>query len=232
MDKKIVIFDFDGTLVDTKGLIIEALNKLAVPFNFDHLDPEDVCKLRNTRSIDFLKVIGVPLWKGPLLIRRVQKMIRGGIKDLELIPELPEVLNALKDNGYLLAVITSAPEQNVRLFFEKYRGKCFDEKVSDIFVLGKRFAIKKLIKRYSIRPEDACYVGDETRDIVAAKKAGVRAIAVTWGFNTEGILEGTDPDCIVHEPRDILSFILNGICPSYAQRERLSTLSKSGNAIQ
>ena len=232
MNKKIVIFDFDGTLVDTKGLIVEALNQLAVPFDFERLDPDDICKLRNTRSFDFLKVIGVPLWKGPFLIRRIQKMISGNIKDLTLVHGLAEVLNALKDNGYRLAVVTSESEQNVKLFFEKYRGKCFDEQVSDIFVFGKRFAIKRLIKRYGILPEDAYYVGDETRDIVAAKKAGVSAIAVTWGFNTEHILEITGPDCIVHEPHDILSFILHGECPSYAQKNRLSTLPQSKETIQ
>ena len=51
----------------------------------------------------------------------------------------------------------------------------------------------------------ALYIGDETRDIEAARNNDLISIAVTWGYNTEQVLQDYSPTYVVHEPNDLLS---------------------------
>ncbi|NES07303.1 MAG: HAD hydrolase-like protein, partial [Okeania sp. SIO2F4] len=74
-------------------------------------------------------------------------------------------------------------------------------------LFGKHRAIKKYLKSENIQPEEMVYVGDETRDINAAKKAKVKAIAVTWGFNSREALSEYQPDALVEQPQELIEVI-------------------------
>jgi len=202
-----VVFDMDGTLVDTRTIVVDALNQLAPLFNYDALDQEDVRQLRNTRSIRFLKVLGISLWRAPFLIKKVQKILASKIESLELFEGMEDVLLSLKSKGYILGVATSNSKKNANLFFNKFKGKYFDFRESNILPFTKHRAIKKIARKNKVDLRNIYYVGDETRDILSAKKAGVSVIAVTWGFNDREILESMKPDFIAENPADILGFL-------------------------
>ena len=68
--------------------------------------------------------------------------------------------------------------------------------------------IKHLLKEKNFSNGDMVYVGDEVRDIKAAKKARVRVIAVTWGLNSRKILEKEHPDYLVDRPQELLKIQL------------------------
>jgi phosphoglycolate phosphatase-like HAD superfamily hydrolase len=178
--KKMIVFDLDGTLVDTRTFVIRSLNDCAHTFDYKKLNEVDVRRLRNTRSIHFLKALGIPLLSGLRLIRRIKKMLSREIANMSFVPGMREALLTLKSQNYILGVATSNSLKNMRLFFDKYEGKYFDFKEAN---------------------------GDETRDIIAAKKAGVHVIAVTWGFNSKDILSTLEPDCIVDSPEEIVQFM-------------------------
>jgi CRISPR-associated protein Cas8b1/Cst1 subtype I-B len=75
----------------------------------------------------------------------------------------------------------------------------FDGTIADI--------IKKVIKKDNTKYEKIFYVGDETRDIEAAKKAGIQSIAVSWGYLSREILEKYKPDYIIDNPKELLDII-------------------------
>jgi phosphoglycolate phosphatase-like HAD superfamily hydrolase len=52
------------------------------------------------------------------------------------------------------------------------------------------------------------YIGDEFRDMAAARKAGVQAVAVTWGYHAESLLRQTEPNVVVNQPSELLEWIL------------------------
>ena len=65
------------------------------------------------------------------------------------------------------------------------------------------------MKEKTIPHKDPIYVGDEIRDVDAAKKAGIKVIGVTWGYNTKNALSTAHPDHIVEKPEDLTSIILD-----------------------
>ena len=69
-------------------------------------------------------------------------------------------------------------------------------------LFGKDKIIKKLIKQYQLPLERTYYVGDETRDIEAAKKSNVQVVAVTWGFNSADVLARYKPDYLIDNPKN------------------------------
>ena len=70
---------------------------------------------------------------------------------------------------------------------------------------GKKRILRKIIKSYKLDKSKTFYIGDETRDIEAAKECGVYSVAVTWGCNSEKILSQHQPHYIVRKPEDILT---------------------------
>jgi phosphoglycolate phosphatase len=56
-------------------------------------------------------------------------------------------------------------------------------------------------------PNDAWYVGDEVRDVEAARGAGMRSLAVSWGFNSESVLRASHPDSLAFEPSELSSLL-------------------------
>ncbi|MDE1866773.1 MAG: HAD hydrolase-like protein, partial [Thaumarchaeota archaeon] len=80
-------------------------------------------------------------------------------------------------------------------------------------VYGKARLLKKLMKEKTIPHKDPIYVGDEIRDVEAAKKAGIRVIGVAWGYNTKAALQKANPDYIVEKPEELQEIILNNSQP-------------------
>ncbi len=83
----------------------------------------------------------------------------------------------------------------------------FDFIYSESNIFGKAKKLNGLLKEKKINPQSVFYVGDETRDITAAKEAGVKAIAVTWGFNGKEILKEQSPDYLVGNPEELIALL-------------------------
>jgi len=75
-------------------------------------------------------------------------------------------------------------------------------------LFSKETKIKKIMDKHDLLPRDVIYIGDETRDIDSAKKAGVRSIAVTWGWNGRDLLRRHDPEYIVDTFEEIIPTIV------------------------
>lgn len=70
---------------------------------------------------------------------------------------------------------------------------------------SKAYLIKKTLAKYQLDKSQAVYIGDETRDIDAAKKNHIISVAVTWGYNSEKTILKYEPSFIAKIPADILT---------------------------
>jgi phosphoglycolate phosphatase len=107
----------------------------------------------------------------------------------------------LNKRGYRLGILTSNSSNNVKSFLRRNNLEYFDFIHSESNLFGK----DKVLKRLKVRLNNLVYVGDETRDVEAGKKCGVKVVAVTWGLSTKEPLFKSRPDWLISDPNELLT---------------------------
>lgn len=208
------IFDFDGTLVDSFMASIEIYNLLAEKNNFNKIEHSKIEDVKNISAFDLIRTLNIPFYRLPTMLYHAQKNMSKSIHTLPPFFNIKEMLNTLHESGCKIGILTSNSKENVDLWL-KLNGiaSYFTFIHSERNLFGKDYALKKIFRTYNIDKDEAVYIGDEARDIEAAKKLNMKSIAVTWGFNTEQFLLKQNPDYIARTPQDIVSLIphINGV---------------------
>ncbi|MBE9115708.1 HAD hydrolase-like protein [Lusitaniella coriacea LEGE 07157] len=208
MNAVFVVFDFDGTLADSRLAFLDIINRLADEFGYQPVSNEEADKMRRLSSKEIVQQSKVPPVKIPFLLRRLKRELSKEIVDILPIPGIETSLRELKDCGFELGILTSNLTENVNAFLEKNNlQNLFTFVYSENNLFGKDKALKKVFKRHEIAPENSIYVGDETRDIEAARKMKVKCIAVSWGFNAKDALARYQPDFLVDDPQELIRVI-------------------------
>lgn len=195
-----LVFDFDGTLADSLSVALEVANSIKVtrPLTLD-----DYYRLRHLPTRLILKDLQIPLWRVPQLISRGRKLLKQQGHRIEPHKGMPELIRQLVADGHELYVVSSNSPELVNQFIERTGiNDCFNQVIGNISIFGKAAALKKLSLTFD-EVQPVYYVGDETRDIEAAKKAQVYMIAVAWGYNSPEVLSQRNPDFVVTSPAEI-----------------------------
>lgn len=201
---RVIIFDFDGTIADSFDAVFSISNRLADEFGYPHTPLEDVNALKSLSSREILKRSKVPFFKLPFLLLRLRSELNREIARLQPIPGIKEALLQLRHQGHHLGIVTSNSRQNVIAFLEAQdMQELFDFVDSGLTLFGKGRIIQQILRQKHVDPDTAIYVGDETRDVEAARKIGIKVIAVCWGFNSCEILAAQKPDFLIHRPAEL-----------------------------
>jgi phosphoglycolate phosphatase len=206
---RMVIFDFDGTIADSFSIGLRIGNQLAEEFGFKPITLATIDRWQHLSSKDILREIGVPFYRLPKIIRRFKADMNREIPALKPFDGMETTLRDLRNQGCRLGIVSSNSEENVRSFLEvQGMSHLFEFVISCPRLMGKDKALKRILKKQNIHPETVLYVGDETRDIDAAKRSHVRSAAVSWGFNSLQALAQHHPDFILTEPADLNKVVL------------------------
>jgi len=210
MTQKVIIFDFDGTIADTVDALVNIANSLAVEFSFAPITSEEFLILKNLTSREIFKYSGIPLFKIPFLLKKVKKELKNKIPELKPIPGIEEALIELKESGNRLGIITSNSKGNVKEFLKiNNLDNLFEFVHTGVTIFGKTTIINNVLKQKQIKTQEVIYVGDETRDIEASKKAQIKVCSVTWGFNSQEALAKENPDFLIHHPQELIEVVKN-----------------------
>ncbi len=201
---KVVIFDFDGTIANTLESILKLFNEVAPAYSLPVIKNSDIEKIRNSSMRELLKTYRLPPWKLLRLVKDIQSKLRQNIQDISIVEGMAEVFQDLKKQGIEIGIVTSNSIKNVELFLKNEGIAELDFIHSESNLFGKGKVLAHLIRQYKLNKENVMYIGDEVRDIEAARKAGIPIIAVTWGFNSKKRLMESDPDYLISEPREII----------------------------
>ena len=210
MDQKVIIFDFDGTIADTVDALVTIANRLALEFGYVPINSQELVLLRNLTAREIIKYSGVSLFKIPFMVIKVKGELKHKIPELTPIEGINAALIELHNQGYHLGIITSNSQENVNQFLKCHNlDYLFDFIYSGVTIFGKTTIINNVLRQKQFNPEVVIYVGDETRDVESAKKANIKVVAVSWGFNSSEALGKQNPDFLIHHPRELLDVIKN-----------------------
>ncbi|MDP7141546.1 MAG: HAD-IA family hydrolase [Candidatus Woesearchaeota archaeon] len=201
---KAVIFDLDGTLVDSLPLIIELANRFSEKFGYKKI--ENIPALRNKGIGEIIKDLGLPIYKLPLLIKKMRRKAKDKLKDVKIFEGIKSVIERLSKK-YAIGILTTNSKKYVKYMLRREKITCVKFVFSSSSLFGKDIVLRKILKKRGLKNDEIVYVGDELRDIRACKRVGVKVIAVSWGFNSKSLLMKGNPDFIAEKPEDILSIV-------------------------
>jgi phosphoglycolate phosphatase len=214
--RDLFLFDFDGVLSDSLDLYAEAvarcLERIGTPIVKTR---EDYLALFDGNFYESMASGGVDL---AAFAQAAQEILPGIDYDaMRPFAGLLPVLESLKKD-HLLAVISSNGSRTIHRMLERFGfDPCFEEVLGSDFLFSKKEKIDHALAKYGIPPERTFYIGDTTGDIVEARAAGVRTVAVTWGWHSRERLAAAHPDFLIDRPEDLLT-MGSGLQPSSVPR--------------
>ncbi|MDB5707297.1 MAG: gph [Sphingomonas bacterium] len=199
----LAIFDFDGTLADSAPWFIDILNDIADRFGFRQASREEIELLRSCNIREIIRRLEVPAWTLPYIARHMRQRAAADADRIGLFPGTWQALIALKEKGVDLAIVSSNAEANIRgtLGRELAGLVAFYGCGSSLF--GKAAKIRQAVKQCGAARARAIYIGDEMRDVEAARAAGIASGAVTWGYAAPAALAQAGPTLTFRQMSEI-----------------------------
>jgi phosphoglycolate phosphatase len=202
-----ILFDFDGTLVESMDLSLSLLNGLSEKYHYHRVSQEDVPRLKAMPLPERFRQVGVPAHRIPAISLDFLSLYHKSLESLRPVEGTRALLEALKAQGLGLSVLSSNSVENIQAFLRVNHMELFDHIFSCNNLFGKDRSIRKFLARFGVDKGELLYVGDELRDIEACRLAEVRIVAVTWGFDPAPLIESGRPDFIAATPGEALETI-------------------------
>jgi phosphoglycolate phosphatase len=201
----LVIFDFDGTLADSTAWAIRAVRPLAERFKFKAVTEDEIAMLRGRTSREIIAYLGLPLWKVPLVAAHGKKMMAAEAHAIPLFSGTGDLLRGLSAAGLKLAIVSSNSEPTIRSILGPDLAGLVDHYGCGAAIFGKAAKFRAVVKAARVPKERVLCIGDETRDIEAAREAGLACGAVEWGYATRRALADHGPTMMFSAMDEIIS---------------------------
>ena len=209
-NKKTILFDFDGTLFDSKIGILNAV-KYAMSFEGVTAFDDEVLKsfIGPPLHYSFQKHYGIADDKLEEIIVTFRKYYSTqGYKETALYDGIRELLTELKAKGKTLAVATAKPTLYAKQILEIHKMSHFFDSVQGSLTKGELFpkdrVIQTVLDELEIFDNEGCLmIGDTIYDIKGAQTHGIRTIGVTYGYGKEKDLRDAQANTIVHSVAEL-----------------------------
>lgn len=208
---KAIIFDLDGTLLNTIDDITNALNNTLKRYRYPTKSIEETKLNLGSGSIHLVKESlpkGVSEEEFKNIHRDYQEYY---MKNNNILtnpyPGIIELLEELKENGYLLAVVSNKDDHDVKMLNkDKFKG------LIEIAIGARKgepvkpdpHLIKIALKKLNLKSEEVIYVGDSDVDILTANNANIKMITVSWGFRPYEVLLKYQATNIINHPNELI----------------------------
>lgn len=199
----LIIFDMDGVLSDSFNLMINSINKFSFKYKFAKITKDKITEFKLIGAKAYFSKYKISKTALLSLSKMVKKDLTNSVQYAKPFPGIKTLLKKLS-LSHNLCVLSSNSKSNIKKFIQNNKLPYFSNIYSSDF-FGKATMLKKIKNKYSDRP--AFYVGDEDRDIQAAKKSDLTSVAVSWGLSDKRYLQKLDPDYIVDKPIQIFKII-------------------------
>jgi phosphoglycolate phosphatase len=195
----LAVFDFDGTLADSFPFFLGIHNELARKHGFPEVAGHEVEALRGLSTRALAERARLPAWKLPVVARDFVARMQAA-DAVPLFDGVAEALAQLHARGLRLALVTSNSQANVRRVLGEPLAALFDPVDCGASMFGKAARLRRVLRRRSVAPGRAIYIGDQTADGEAARAAGLDFGAVAWGYASLPALDMARPARRFHVP--------------------------------
>lgn len=213
-----LIFDLDGTLLDTLPDLVELTNKALGDMGFPPRTTEEIHSFVGNGVFSLISQ-AVPQSATP---EQAQAAIRHwkelypivGNKLTKPYPGIPEVLRELKARGVRLAVLSNKFDKGVQDVIGTYLPGAFEiihGESEDIPRKPDPTGLLRTIAELDSTPERTAYAGDSGVDVAVARNANVFAIGVDWGYHGAEQLAEEEADVVISDARELLSFARSAV---------------------
>jgi phosphoglycolate phosphatase len=207
MSYTLAIFDLDGTLADSFPWFLGVLNTVAREFKFREVAEDDIEPLRHGSVHDILRKLDVPLWKLPRIGHRMRALKRADMAHIPLFPGVDTMLRGLADAGVTLALVSSDNEVNTRDMLGEANAALISHFACGASLFGKAAKFKRVMKLAGVAAGATIAIGDEIRDIEAARAAGIACGAVAWGYAAPEALRARKPNVVFEKMEEIAAML-------------------------
>lgn len=207
----VVLFDLDGTIVDSGWMILASFRHATqTVLGREIPDEQLLARVGSAHLAEQMQVFDEE--RVDELVHTYREFYEPLHSELEAFPGMIDLLETLDDQGRRLGIVSAKRRETVELAFEALGfGHVMDVVVgSDEAPRGKPHPDQILValERLGAQPREAAYVGDAPFDIAAAKAAGVFAVGVSWGgIHPRERMEALGPDAVVDTPEELLAVL-------------------------
>jgi phosphoglycolate phosphatase len=201
--KKLLLFDFDGVIVDSLDLYEDAVNRCLKeigkpPFR----DRDEFLRIFENNFYQGIREKGVDVAAFMEASAALAPALDYG--RVKPVDELKPVLEKLQDR-HTLAIVSSNSNYAIRRILSTHHyDRYFEDILGHEFTLSKTEKIGRAATLLKKGLDKTFYIGDTAGDIKEAKQAGARTVAITWGWHTREKLRETGPDFIFDRPEELL----------------------------
>ncbi len=214
MKKKTVLFDLDGTLINTLEDLTDCMNTALAEFGFAPITQQ---RCRPLLGIGLRHLCEQSLPAGKLehtdeLMKRFRVFYdEHFMKKSFPYPGIMELTDALAARGVKMAVVTNKNEDisavMIRQVFGEAKFPIIRGAINGIGCKPDPKVTLDTIAQLGSTPAQTLFVGDGEADLDVAKNAGIESVWVSWGFRTLEELEGRKPNHIINHPMDLIRVI-------------------------
>lgn len=194
-----IIFDMDGTLVDSFSFFLGALNQLSTKYNFKSVGLHEVEYYKQLTPREIMKEMKVSRWKLPWIAKDFIRLMKEKDQEIYMFEGMRDQLVQLHNRGYTLAIITSNSKENCQNLLGKELCELFAHIDGGSSVFGKAKRIRRVFNILNLSKEQVIYVGDQMTDGEAAHKAGIDFAAVGWGYTSPEKLKTIQPKVLLKD---------------------------------
>ncbi len=212
--RKAVIFDLDGTLLDTLEDLTAAVNHVLEAYGYPRRTNQQVRKALGN-GLERLLRLSLP---DAIEEAKFQRML-GEFRPYYFAhcnektgayPGIPELLGSLQQRGIAMAIVSNKAQPAVTELCRQYFGDYMETAIGESAAVKRKPApdtVLKALEILGISKEDAVYVGDSEVDKATADNVGMDCILVSWGFRDRPQLEALKPWNLIDSPKEILNLL-------------------------
>jgi len=211
---KNIIFDFDGTLVDSRPGVVKAFKKVVKELTSKEIEEQEIVQLIGAPLAQIISILlntddEALIREGSNLFKEYYS--KEGLYQNIVYPGTKEMLESFRNQSCQLFVISNKINLFMYKILEQHNLKNYFAFVCGTDGIDKQSKkpdlVKYLLTHHKLMKKETVMVGDTENDIVAAKRNFIYSIGVTWGYGSESNLIKAKADKICHAPLELQQFI-------------------------